>query len=122
MKIFATIFLSGIIFVQTFSTYFIKASFLLNQSYIAENLCVNRDKPMMHCEGKCYLSKKINEQEKKDHSPVSRTEKFDVQVYFLPEAVAAPVAFELLPKPVSSTNDSEILSSFSSSIFHPPAI
>ena len=26
----------------------------------------------MHCNGKCYLSKKITEQEKKDHSPVSK--------------------------------------------------
>jgi hypothetical protein len=122
LKILASIFLSGIIFIQTFSAYFIKADFLLNQSYIAENLCVNRDKPMMHCNGKCYLSKKINEQEKKDHSPVSRTEKLDLQVYYLPETVAVPPAFEALTKAVCLINDSEIFSSFSPSIFHPPAV
>ncbi len=31
----------------------------LNKTYIAENLCINKDKPEMHCHGKCYLKKQI---------------------------------------------------------------
>jgi len=27
----------------------------INQKYIAENYCINRDKPQMHCDGKCQL-------------------------------------------------------------------
>ncbi len=83
-------------------------------------MCVNRDKPMMHCDGKCYLSKKITEQEKKDHSPVSKTEKFDMQVYFLPEAVLLPHTFQFVSKPGYLIKEKNILSSFSISIFHPP--
>ena len=32
----------------------------LNQSYISQILCENKDKPQMHCNGKCYLKKQLN--------------------------------------------------------------
>ncbi len=31
----------------------------LNKKYIAEVLCENKDKPEMHCNGKCHLKKQI---------------------------------------------------------------
>jgi hypothetical protein len=31
----------------------------INKKYIAEVLCENKDKPMMHCNGKCYLKKQL---------------------------------------------------------------
>ena len=33
--------------------------FKANQSYISQELCVNKERPKLHCEGKCYLMKKI---------------------------------------------------------------
>ena len=45
-------------------------SFKLNQGWIAENLCINRDKPETHCNGKCHLKAQIQKQEQEDtHSP-----------------------------------------------------
>lgn len=32
----------------------------LNIDYIIKNYCVNKDKPEMHCNGKCYLNKQLN--------------------------------------------------------------
>ena len=94
---------------------------MLNRSYIAKNLCVNRDKPMMGCNGKCYLSKKLKEQEKQDQqAPVSKTEKFDIAPFFVPKTF-------LLENPVSNLKmeffikDDNIVSTFHSSIFHPPS-
>lgn len=34
--------------------------FVLNKEYIAANLCENKDKPAMHCSGKCHLKKQLN--------------------------------------------------------------
>ena len=51
-----------------FGRLFIFAGFELNQSYIAKALCINRDKPKLHCEGKCYLMKKLDEAEKKQQA------------------------------------------------------
>ncbi len=44
----------------------IVAYYELNKEYIATTLCENRAKPKMQCNGKCYLSKKIQAQEKQD--------------------------------------------------------
>lgn len=30
-----------------------------NKEYIARVLCENRDKPQLHCDGKCYLAKRL---------------------------------------------------------------
>ena len=50
------------------SRFFVTAGFGLNQKYIAANLCINKNRPWMHCNGHCYFMKKIKqaaEQEKK---------------------------------------------------------
>ncbi len=33
--------------------------FKSNQSYISQELCVNKERPKLHCEGRCFLMKKI---------------------------------------------------------------
>lgn len=32
----------------------------LNIDYIVEKYCVNKDKPVLQCNGKCYLTQKLN--------------------------------------------------------------
>lgn len=39
----------------------ILAYYNLNKDYIARVLCENRDKPQLHCDGKCYLARRLNE-------------------------------------------------------------
>ncbi len=34
-------------------------SYVLNYQYIVENLCVNREKPQLSCNGKCHLAKEL---------------------------------------------------------------
>ena len=48
------------------SRFFVYEGFELNRPYIAANLCVNKDKPWMHCNGKCYLAQKIKQTEEKE--------------------------------------------------------
>lgn len=40
--------------------------YLINQDYIAEFLCVNKDKPKLECNGKCQLVKEIERQQEKE--------------------------------------------------------
>ncbi len=35
--------------------------YFLNYNYIVNVLCVNKDKPEMHCDGKCYLKKELSQ-------------------------------------------------------------
>ena len=44
-----------------------------NKDYIARVLCENRDKPQLHCDGKCYLAKKLKaQQDKQDKETTER--------------------------------------------------
>lgn len=52
---------------QSFSQLGIVAYYRLNRSYIAKYLCINRDKPMMHCNGKCFLARQLRENEQREH-------------------------------------------------------
>ena len=105
-------------FVETFNTYFIQADFYLNRAYIARNLCVNKDKPMMHCNGKCYLSKKLKQQDQ-DQSPMSRVEKFDVQPFFVPTAFSLDANLKVLPLHFFTENE-DAISCVLPAPFHPP--
>lgn len=121
LKVFATILLASSIFIQTFSSFIVKIDFYMNQSYIAKNLCVNREKPMMHCNGKCYLSKKLKQQEKQDpQAPVPKYERFDVVLYFAPSYNAPQNSLSKV-KNKFFIKDENLVSSFPSSIFHPPS-
>ncbi|WP_396590325.1 hypothetical protein [Allomuricauda sp. R78024] len=40
------------------------AEYIVNYDYIVNNLCENRDKPALNCDGKCYLSKLIAQESK----------------------------------------------------------
>lgn len=38
-------------------------NFMANRTYIVEHFCENKDKPQLHCEGKCYLHKELKKSE-----------------------------------------------------------
>lgn len=54
----------------------IQGSYELNKAYIVENFCVNKDKPMMNCDGKCYLAQQMKAQKEKQDA--NSTHKFSV--------------------------------------------
>jgi hypothetical protein len=47
------------------------AYFKLNRDYIAKVLCENRARPEMHCNGQCYLAKKLKQQQEKQDKETS---------------------------------------------------
>ncbi len=44
--------------------------YILNQDYIAEFLCINKDKPELQCHGKCHLAKEIEKQQENESKPL----------------------------------------------------
>jgi len=73
LAIFLLITLSWQILFKT--VYF--AYWKINQNYIIENFCVNKDKPKMHCNGKCHLSKQL---EKVDETKQDKS-KFPTEIF-----------------------------------------
>lgn len=119
LKNLATIFLILVIFLQTFSRFAVQADYLINIGYIVKNLCVNKDKPEMHCNGKCYLAKQLKQQEKQEQAPVSRKNNSEVILFF-----AAPKLDSERFLCVSKTSYPAFYevkpASFPRSVFHPP--
>ena len=54
----------------------------INKKEITEKYCVNKDKPQLHCCGKCLLKKKLAEQEEQKKSPACPEVKTDIVLYF----------------------------------------
>ncbi len=92
----------------------------LNKDYISKNLCENKAKPMLHCNGKCHLKKELAKQDKKENSPPYQNikDKFEIQ-YF-----SKALLFEF-NEPALIDKSNFMYSFFiplvsSTSIFHPP--
>jgi hypothetical protein len=73
------------IMLPTLSPWGTEAYYQINKTYIARVLCENRDKPVLNCNGKCFLAKKLKEQQKKkDKETSERVENMPfVQLFFM---------------------------------------
>lgn len=76
----------------------------------------------MHCNGKCYLAKKLKEQEKQDEqAPVTKKSKIEVHVFSPSEPLHINICYQS-NKPEYLPAILLPLSSLPRSVFHPPAV
>lgn len=100
--------------------------YVVNYEYVSKVLCINKDKPKLQCNGKCYLMKELanaSENEK----PISSDKKFFVQeneILFFQEIKALVVDQIYFCKTIYIEDNYENLyyHAVSCSIFHPPTI
>jgi len=102
-----------------FSSLFVLAGFQLNKQYIAERLCINKNKPELHCNGKCYLMKKLRMAQDKEQKQERQSQKIQIQ----DALVVVPLNLKrygtrvlVLHIPLSTG----IPNAIRNSIFHPP--
>ena len=65
LKQFTTMFLMVAFAVQTFNRAVIVFNYYSNTAAFAKN-CENKTKPMLHCNGRCQMLKKLKQEENKD--------------------------------------------------------
>lgn len=68
-----------------FSMYVVYAGFTMNQKFIAEKLCINKARPWLHCNGKCYFMKKIRQAEENEKKQESKDHLNRLEISFLQE-------------------------------------
>jgi hypothetical protein len=118
-QLFTILAITGIL-LQTFNSGIILINYQVNKDYISKNLCENKDKPMMHCNGKCHLRKQLAEQAKKDNtSPFQNLKnKFEIQYFSHNKLIKFP---EFVQESESNFTYSFFIPQVSlNSIFHPP--
>lgn len=107
---------------QTFSREVLVVDFTLNRAVITARFCVNKARPQLHCDGKCYFAKQLKKQEERENkAPNSLKERLEM----------LPVAFRSLVPPVPAHRASVPVSygpyrpawvptNATKGVFHPP--
>jgi hypothetical protein len=120
MKYLFTIPLLLGLLMQSFSKEIIMVGFKLNQAFIASELCENKARPELNCNGQCQLKKQLTKEEKQEDNGNSMKSKYEV--YF--EDVAAGINYKAYcaSTPLITVYTPEIPVPPISTIFHPPSI
>ena len=99
------------------------ADYEINKEYIAQNLCINKSKPKLHCNGKCQLMKKLAEEEKQSSPNNNNQEKVKFQdIVFLESLPLFTPGFHGMTQ--QKFHDHIAFAKYQSpinSIFHPPS-
>ena len=66
MKAFFSYLLIVLVLLQTFSREVLVVDFTLNRAVITARFCVNKARPQLHCDGKCYFAKQLKKQEERE--------------------------------------------------------
>lgn len=122
LRYLTAIFLLATFLAQTFSKAVIVFDYYANTSAFAQ-ACENKATPMMHCNGKCQMMKKLKEEEKKDQQAperrgenknevVSSASHFDSVLVW---QNSVQTSFEFYYHPLSPQHSA-------ADIFHPPTI
>jgi len=103
---------------QAFSKVVIYVDFKLNERYIAANLCENKARPQLHCNGKCQLSKQLKKDEennKESKKPIQEAVYYCNAAHFTVTLI--PYCSPTVSYPVYTA---PTLQADQQRIFHPP--
>ncbi len=104
-----------------FSNLFLYAGFELNRKYIASEFCENKAKPELHCEGKCYLMKKLKQAEEKEQKQEHQSQ----NIHFQEALVVIPMVFKQFPLKEMKLHipaSMGIPQNIENSVFQPPKV
>jgi hypothetical protein len=120
--IIATLFLIAFLG-QTFNRAFIMLDYYTNTAAFAKN-CENKARPMMHCNGKCQMMKKIKQEEKKDQENPERKAENKNEIVLSSKSFAPLLPklsyLEITTKLQYPQAENGYSFNPSNSIFHPP--
>ncbi len=112
------------VLLQTFSQLVVLADYYANKDYIAKNLCENRNKPYLHCEGKCCLKKKLDRDSKQQSPAPFRQKLQEVQSLnlFIPtQAFSFTIVADCSEEREYFLRNELFTASFPRNVFHPPS-
>ena len=93
--------------------------YVINQDYIAEVLCINKDKPMLNCNGKCYLSQLIKKQQQDDHQDIPSADLREYPIGFV-SILNCNFQSTIVETKVVSMHPNLNEQQYKSAVFHPP--
>lgn len=71
VKVFSSYLLISLVLLQTLSREVLLVDFALHRTELAATFCVNKARPQLHCDGKCYFAKLAKKQEQRESKSAS---------------------------------------------------
>lgn len=97
-----------------------------NHEYIAKVLCENRERPELHCDGKCFLAKKLKKAEEQEQKQTSeKLEKIQKMTLFCVPLLSAEkktLTFTSFIKRIVFLPHFFFAQEESFGVFHPPQV
>ncbi|MGY0038200.1 hypothetical protein [Pedobacter sp. NJ-S-72] len=107
---------------QSFNKLWVTVSFKMNERYISSVLCENKNRPEMHCNGRCILVKKLKQAEENEQKQRNQNQE-NTNVLFFCKLNRLKVTEFLLAVKIDSFNRFYLdfkPSAFHNDIFKPP--
>lgn len=127
LKNYIALFLLLLISIKTLLVPVVYLDFELRRDFIIENLCENRFKPQLKCNGRCYLAKKLHKIA--EENATKQTEKQGQSIKKILEEDFEPTTisvFSLVTQNIISKSTFIYklprYCQFSNSFFHPPCL
>ena len=128
MNLLKSFLLISIILSKVIYSIFWQVNFYMNQKEIAAIECVNKSRPEMHCNGKCYLAKQLqkaednlNAKKEKNNQSLSHLKVIEGSLFIPNEILYFQLNSFFIPKEKSIYNYNQCYDLLScEAIFHPP--
>ena len=122
LKAFFSYLLISLVLLQTFSREVLVVDFTLHRATITARFCVNKARPMLHCDGKCYFAKQLKKQEERESKSAGPLKE---RLEMLPVAFrglvpTAPARWASGPVGYSPYQSAWMPATASQGVFHPP--
>ena len=117
-RFIATFLLVGVL-TNCFNYLLVQESYKFNKEYISSVLCSNKDKPHLHCDGKCFLDIKLKELDQKNKSEQENLKRIIETVEPTSVSLLHPVLETFIQTSTSPYLQRKPIG-ISVAIFHPP--
>jgi len=118
---FAIILLAGVL-TQSMSKLLVYVNYRVNENHITAHLCVNRDKPMSCCHGKCQLTKQLNKTEDGTKGTTPQRVSIADYVSFYSEATPLSISPLLIYTSLGFAHEADYSFIAITYIAHPPTV
>jgi hypothetical protein len=95
-------------------------NYTINQDYISEFLCINKNKPELNCNGKCFLAKEIQKQNETEKNKPTKASKENYLIGILNTTNSSIKKFELYILCENIHQSKTYLYKSIYNFFHPP--
>jgi hypothetical protein len=122
VKAFFSYLLISLVLLQTFSREMLVVDFTLHRATITTRFCVNKARPQLHCDGKCYFAKQLKKQEERESKSAGPLKE---RLEMLPAAFrssvpAAPTHWASAPVGYGPYRSAWVPTTAVQGVFHPP--